>query len=123
MQKKEDIPKQPKQFYLHVEGKCTKVYQQSDDKGKQFWNKRWVRRERYGKAERISNMGKKLKGLEGGPKTKIHDSYRAALKKVLNWKTLGHDGIHGYWFIYITSIHDRLAIEMNRCLQGADIPE
>ena len=32
-------------------------------------------------------------------KTKIHvDSLRTILKKVLNWKMPGHDGIYGYWF-------------------------
>ena len=35
----------------------------------------------------------------------------------------GHDEIHGFWFKKVTSIHDRLALEMNRCLQGAHIPE
>ena len=34
-----------------------------------------------------------------------------------------HDGIHGFWFKEITSIHDRLALEMNSCLQGAEVPD
>ena len=37
--------------------------------------------------------------------------------KKTNWKTPGHDGIHGFWFKKFTSIHDGLALEMNRCLQ------
>ena len=37
-------------------------------------------------------------------------------KKISNWKMPGHDGIHGFWFKKFTSIHDRLALEMNRCL-------
>ena len=35
----------------------------------------------------------------------------------------GHDGIHGFWFKKFTSIHDRPALEMNRCLQDAQVPE
>ena len=35
----------------------------------------------------------------------------------------GHNGIHGFWFKKFTPIHDKLAIEMNRCLQEAGIPE
>ena len=35
----------------------------------------------------------------------------------------GHDGIHGFWFKKFTSIRGRLALEMNRCLQGAHIPD
>ena len=38
-----------------------------------------------------------------------------------NWKTPGHDGIHGFWFKKFASIHDRLALEMNRCLQDAQV--
>ena len=44
---------------------------------------------------------------------------KTTLKKISNWKTPGHDGIHGFWFKKFTSIHDRLALEMNRRLQGA----
>ena len=35
----------------------------------------------------------------------------------------GHDGIHGFWFKKFTSIHNRLVLEMNRCPQGAQVPE
>ena len=35
----------------------------------------------------------------------------------------GLDGIHEYLFKKFTSIHDRLAIKMNRCLQETEIPE
>ena len=35
----------------------------------------------------------------------------------------GHDGIHGFWFKKFTPIHDRLALEMNRCLLGAQVPD
>ena len=44
-------------------------------------------------------------------------------KKISNRKTPGHDGIYGFWFKKFTSIHDRLSLEMNGCLQGAHVPE
>ena len=44
-------------------------------------------------------------------------------KKISNWKTPDNDGIHGFWFKKFTSIHHRLALEMNKCLQGAHVPE
>ena len=44
-------------------------------------------------------------------------------KMISNWKTPGHDGIHGFWFKKFTSVHDRQALEMNRCLQDAQVPE
>ena len=67
---------------------------------------------------------KKLDGLEEGPKTEIHiDLLKTTLKRLSNWKTPGHDGIHGFWFKKFTSIHCKLALEMNRCLQGTQVPE
>ena len=69
-------------------------------------------------------MTKDLEGLEAGPKAEIHiDLLRTTVTKISNWKTRGHDGIHGFWFKKFTSIHDRRALEMNRCLQGAHVPE
>ena len=48
---------------------------------------------------------------------------QTTLKKISNWKTPGLDSTHGVWFKKVTSIHDRLATEMNRCPQKANIPE
>ena len=68
-------------------------------------------------------MAKELEGLEEGPKAEIHiDLLRTTLKKS-NWKSPGHDGIHGFWFKEFTSVHNIQAHEMNRCLQGAQVPE
>ena len=35
----------------------------------------------------------------------------------------GHDGIHGFWFKKFIFINDRLALEMNRCQQDAQVPD
>ena len=35
----------------------------------------------------------------------------------------GYDGILGFWFMKFTSIHDRLVLEMNSCLQDAQVPD
>ncbi len=48
---------------------------------------------------------------------------RKLIKNISNCKTPGHDGIHGFWFKKFTSIHDRLALEMNKCLQRAHLLE
>ena len=54
----------------------------------------------------------------------IHvDLLKTTLKRISNWKAPGHDGIHGFWFKKFTSIHGRLALEMNGCLQAAQVPE
>ena len=32
-------------------------------------------------------------------------------------------GKHGFWYKKFTSIHDRIALEMNKCLQKSHVPE
>ena len=67
---------------------------------------------------------KRTRTFEEGPKSEIHtELLKTTLKKVSNWKTPGHDGIHGFCFKKFTSIHDRLALEMNKCLQTAHVTE
>ena len=44
------------------------------------------------------------------------------LKKVPNWKTLGHDDVHCFWFWKFTSICDRLVFELSWYLE-VDIPK
>ena len=54
-------------------------------------------------------MKKKLHGFDESPEVDIHrESLRVALKRIPIWKMPGHDGLHGFWFLKFTSIHDRL---------------
>ena len=66
-------------------------------------------------------MGKEL-GIEG-PKVKLHIYSLRKTFKNTKLQNAWHDGIHGLSFKKFTSNHDRLALEINRCLQEGDIPE
>ena len=102
-----------------------KTYQQPDAKEtEQFWTNIWKPKKHNEKVEWINNMTRELKGHVEGRKVEIHiELLKKTLKKMSNLKTPGNDGIHGFWFKIFTSIHDRLALEMNRCLQGAQVPD
>ena len=84
----------------------------------------WQQKKKHNEnAEWINNIIREQEGLKEGPKTEIHiDLLNTTLKRISNWKMLGHEGIHGFWFKKFTPIHGRLALEMNRCLQGAQVP-
>ena len=114
-----------RKFYQQLEGYDNNTYQQPDAKETQrFWTKIWQRKKHNEKAKWISHMARELEELEESPKAEIHtDLLKMTLKKVSNWKTPGHDGIHGFWFKKFTSIHDGLSLEMNKCLQIAHVPE
>ena len=114
-----------RKFYQKLRRNDTKTYQQPDIKEtERFWIKIWQPKKLNKNAEWINNNTRELEGFEEGPKIKIHvDLLKTIPKRISNWKRLGHDGIHGFWFKKFTSIHSRLALEMNRCLQGAHVPE
>ena len=114
-----------RKFYQQLGGSDTKTYQQPDAKEtERFWAKIWEPKKHNENAEWINNITRELDGLEECPKIEIHvDLLKTTLKRISNWKAPGHDGIHGFWFKKFTSIHDRLALEMNRCLQDAHVPE
>ena len=96
-----------------------KTYQQPDAKETQRF---WQPKQHNKKAEWINHITRELEELEEGPKAEIHtDLLKTTLKKVSNWKTPDHDGIHDFWFKKFTSIHDRLALEMNKCQQRAHV--
>ena len=84
----------------------------------------WQLKKHNEKVEWINNITRELEGLEEGSKAEIHiELLKKILKKISNWKTPGHDGIHGFWFKKFAPIPDRLALEMNRCLQDAQVPD
>ena len=68
-------------------------------------------------------MTREQEGLEEGPKAEKHIDLLKTTQKISNWKTLGHVGIHGFWFKKFTYNHDRLALEMNRCLLREQVPD
>ena len=114
-----------RKFYQKLGGDDSKTYQQPDAKEtERFWAKIWESKKHNENADWINNIKRELDGLEEAPKMEIHvDLLRTTLKRISNWKAPGHDGIHGFWFKKFTSIHGRLAQEMNRCLQDTQVPE
>ena len=53
----------------------------------------------------------------------VEKKIRKTIQKISNWKTPGHDEIYSFRFKKSPSIQDRLALEMNRCLQGVHVPK
>ena len=99
-----------------------KPYQQPNaGETKRFWRKILEQKDHNKKAKWINNVETELRMLEEGPQVNIYpDGLKTTLKKIANWETPGIDDIHGFWSKRFTSIHDRLATEMNKCIQKTD---
>ena len=125
IQTKQDFPEPRKEILSTIRREWHKNIPKLDVKEtERFGTKIWQPKKHYENAEWINNITRELEGLEEGPKTEIHiDLLKTTLKWISNLKAPGHDGIHGFCFNKFTSIHGRLAQEMNRCLQGAQVPE
>ena len=114
-----------RKFYQQLGGSDTKTYQQPNIKEtERFWTKIWQPKKHKENADWINNITREVEVNEEGPTTEIHiDLLKTTVKRMSNWKAPVHDGIHGFWFKKFTSIHGRLALEMNECLEGAQVPE
>ena len=82
-------------------GEYNETSQQPDEKEKEtqrFWTKIWQQKKKKNKnAEWINNITRELEKLEESPKAEIHSNLlKATRKKISNWKTSAHDGIHGF---------------------------
>ena len=47
---------------------------------------------------------------------------RKQSKELSNWKSLGPDGVQGYWIKHLTTLHERLATLFNDCLSSGNVP-
>ena len=45
------------------------------------------------------------------------------LKKIPNWKAPGPDNVQGFWLRSIKKLHQRMALQLQECLDGRLIPE
>ena len=124
-QTKQDIRKQPKKI-LQTTGRAwhKNIATTRRQRDRTFLNENMATKKAQQKSEWINNMTRKLEGLEDGPKGEIHiDLLKKTLKTISKWKTPCHHGIHGFWFKKFTSILGRLALEMKRCLQDAQVSD
>ena len=44
-------------------------------------------------------------------------------KKMENWTAPGKDEVHGFWIKHLTSLHPRIAQQLNQLLETATIEE
>ena len=51
------------------------------------------------------------------------EDVKRKLDQTPNWKSPGLDGIQGYWLKNFSSLHERIAAQLDECVTTADIPE
>ena len=91
-----------------------------------FWKSIWENDVRHNeKAEWIRNVKQEI-SHDLIPQTDLTitvETLRVQVRKLANWKAPGPDGVQGYWFKNLTSIHPLLGALLNDCLNSGETPD
>ena len=45
------------------------------------------------------------------------------IRKILNWKAPGPDGVHDYWIKMLVSMQERIALHLQSCITRGEVPD
>ena len=116
-----------KRFYDELENKGKEESPESKGPDKKkvldFWGNIWGNGKKHNQdAEWIKDTKEETQDIPKQENLSITPAMvRKALKKMKNWRAAGTDGVQGFWLKNLTSLHDRLAEQLQMVLNG-DIP-
>ena len=72
----------------------------------------------------MEDVKKELQQDKGQDKTDItKDKMRRVMRKMPNWKSPGPDNVQGYWLKSLTSLHEKLVMLLQECLDSGVVPD
>ena len=72
----------------------------------------------------MEDVKKELQQDKGQDKTDItKDKMRRVMRKMPNWKSPGPDNVQGYWLKSLTSLHEKLMMLLQECLDSGVVPD
>ena len=91
----------------------------------QFWKDIWETPVSHkADAHWIKDIKEDLHDVEEQATLNITKSkLEARVKRMSNWTSPGPDGVHNYWIKHLSSLHERLAGQLNICLSQHSIPD
>ena len=114
-----------KKVYQQLNGK-TGNYEKPDARdSKEFWSNLWDKEVKHNeKAEWLKEL--KPEGIYHEKQADLMITTEMVLKqakKLPNWKYPGPDGVQGYWLKHFTTLHSRIANQINDMIvNGSEIP-
>ena len=79
--------------------------------------------EHRGDAGWLNDPEEKTQVEKQGDLTIDSEKLRAMLRKIPNWKAAGPDNVQGFWLKNMRKLHQRMASQLQECLDGRGIPE
>ena len=94
------------------------------DESRTFWSEIWDNPvEHNHDAEWLREIETESKGVNKQDDVKITaQDVRKQTGKIPNWKAAGPDGVQGYWLKNFSSLHDRIACQLNAVVESGDVP-
>ena len=72
----------------------------------------------------MEDVKKELQQDKGQDKIDItKDKMRRVIIKMPNWKSPGPDNVQGYWLKSLTSLHEKLVMLLQECLDSWVVPD
>ena len=91
-------------------------------KAQTFWRGIWSERKEHHKdAEWLKDVKKELERDEG--QDKIDITKDKIMRVMRNWKAPGPDSVQDYWLKNLTSLHDKLLVYLQDCLNCGVVPD
>ena len=89
-----------------------------------FWRDIWGNEKYHNKsAEWLKDLRAKKDSVQQENVVITKSLIKAQCKKIPNWKAPGPDGVQGYWIKKLTTLHDRIASQMNDMINnGVAVP-
>ena len=119
-----------RQFYRNIDSSdnssttCHDQQSLNHDDCLQFWKDIWESPVTHNvDADWIKDIKQDLSDVEKQPSINISKPKLVArVKRMSNWTSPGPDGVHNYWLKHLSSLHGRIADQLNVCLHEHNIP-
>ena len=95
------------------------------EESKKFWSDIWSQERTHMKeAEWLNVLREEKDDVQQDVFIISEEVVKEQCKKIPNWKAPGPDGVQGYWLKRLTSLHSRMAAQMNEMVNnGGQVPD
>ena len=93
------------------------------DESKKFWSELWDKNVSHNEnAKWLTDTKREYQSVRMQQNINItEEKVKTQIKKMPKWKACGSDGVHGYWLNEFTSLHSRIAEQLDECLQTGQV--
>ena len=114
------------QLYKELGGDANGRTNETPDaaESQEFWKSIWAVETEHDKdACWLEDMRKKMEGVQAQEDVMITlDDLKAAIRRMTNWKAPGPDGVRGFWFKKLTSLHGVMVLALQECVERGEVP-